>query len=385
MSSSLLFDLQACINTNFVIEGYARRCSEHILSILASTGIALLDLDHDDPVASTIFDMEESAHEAGTLIYTLLDQCSADTMPGKNLPEKISRLCALFSEASGWEIVPEVSPGIERALLSENVLMLSLVNLLAARVQLSPSAPIHIQFLLVRKGKDDFDSGLVAPDYRDGMAFGLRMQFPEVARQTLIKALQGKAVWNRATSTAIDGLALLLEGVRSQQGGVSVHSLSKSEGAVIELFFPQTGIDESELSAEDDTSSRRAADRKPGVLFIDDDPLVCAVTERILARKGFVVHTAESGAQGLDLYQSKKDDIAVAIIDLNMPDMNGEQVVQQMLKLGLLVPVVATSGADEQLDAAYLRQVGFCDIISKPYSAGDLADKINHVLQQAVH
>ncbi|HHL72373.1 MAG TPA: response regulator, partial [Bacteroidetes bacterium] len=168
-------------------------------------------------------------------------------------------------------------------------------------------------------------------------------------------------------------------------GGVSVHSLSKSEGAVIELFFPQTGIDESELSAEDDTSSRRASDRKPGVLFIDDDPLVCAVTERILARKGFVVHTAESGAQGLDLYQSKKDDIAVAIIDLNMPDMNGEQVVQQMLKLGLLVPVVATSGADEQLDAAYLRQVGFCDIISKPYSAGDLADKINHVLQQAVH
>ncbi len=383
MSSELILDLQSRINTQFIIEQYARNCSEHVLSILASTGILLLDLEDDEAMEETIMEVEQAAHEAGTMIYTVLDLCTSDSVVGKGLPDKIHHVCALISQAAGVKIEPEIAPEVEKARLPEHTLMLILVNLLCLRLESGSKSPVTLRFFLDEIDATEFDEALLSPEFRDGVCLGMFIDLPGFDSQTLLPLLQADVSWNKSTSTPPDGLPLVREAVRTQSGGIRLVSQEQG-GTLVGLYFPQVNIRTTAREKTTNGINKLNFTARPGILFIDDDPLVCAVTERILSRKGFDVLTAESGEEGLELFRRKREDIAVAIIDLNMPDMNGEQVLRRMNELGLLVPVVATSGAEEQLDPVMLKKAGFSDMISKPYSASDLAAKINHVLSNAV-
>lgn len=63
--------------------------------------------------------------------------------------------------------------------------------------------------------------------------------------------------------------------------------------------------------------------------MIDDNPLVCDVVRRMLETRGYVVHTAESGLQGLELL-SRHGEISGAIVDVDMPGMDGLEVCREV-------------------------------------------------------
>lgn len=83
------------------------------------------------------------------------------------------------------------------------------------------------------------------------------------------------------------------------------------------------------------------------ILCIDDDPNALEIHKALLESKGYRVLTAPDGSTGIGL--TRKYPIDAVVLDFNMPDMNGDQVAQVLLKEQPTVPVVFWSGCPEEI------------------------------------
>src|SRR5690606_27942776 len=92
------------------------------------------------------------------------------------------------------------------------------------------------------------------------------------------------------------------------------------------------------------------------ILLIDDEPAVRLVTGRMLSELGHQVVTADSGRRALELLQQQPDAIDLVVLDLTMPELSGEQTLEQLRAVRSDLPVVITSGF-QAADASLLLQL----------------------------
>ncbi|MFA1645631.1 MAG: response regulator, partial [Enterobacteriaceae bacterium] len=70
---------------------------------------------------------------------------------------------------------------------------------------------------------------------------------------------------------------------------------------------------------------------KPAILVVDDDTAVCELLQDVLNEHVFTVHVCHTGHEALRLAQSDAS-IALVLLDMMLPDINGLQVLQQLQK-----------------------------------------------------
>ena len=115
-------------------------------------------------------------------------------------------------------------------------------------------------------------------------------------------------------------------------------------------------------------------------LLIDDEPMVTDICEMMLEKLGFQVLKANSGVEGIKIFEANKDNIDLIISDFNMPGMNGQEVVDQLRVIDHGVKVLLSSGglSVPHEEDAIVR--GFNGFLQKPYSIDILSDKIDEIL-----
>ncbi len=83
------------------------------------------------------------------------------------------------------------------------------------------------------------------------------------------------------------------------------------------------------------------------ILCVDDDPVILDLQKTILERNGYTVLIASDGPTGITLATTEPVDMAV--LDFKMPDMNGDQVAEALLKQRPDLPVVVCTGFFDSL------------------------------------
>jgi CheY-like chemotaxis protein len=86
--------------------------------------------------------------------------------------------------------------------------------------------------------------------------------------------------------------------------------------------------------------------RPTTILCIDDEPEVLELREQLLEMHGFLVLTASSGAEGLQLL-SEGQTVDLVLLDYVMPGMSGNQIAEELKHLYPRVPIVLISGFQE--------------------------------------
>ena len=117
------------------------------------------------------------------------------------------------------------------------------------------------------------------------------------------------------------------------------------------------------------------------VLVIDDDAEIRTIVEHMLVGAGHQVEAALDGAEGLRLFGKRPPDLVLT--DINMPDLDGHDVIAAIRVLHPEVPIIAVSGGgaippDELLLKA--SALGAVEIIMKPFEFRQLVGAVERAL-----
>lgn len=117
------------------------------------------------------------------------------------------------------------------------------------------------------------------------------------------------------------------------------------------------------------------------ILCIEDEPEMIDLIRLILSRRGFIVHGADGGVEGLEKVLKNPPDLV--LLDLMMPDMDGWEVYQQMKanEKTRNVPVIVITAKAQNIDKVLgLHIAKVDDYIAKPFSPQALLDSVEKVL-----
>ncbi len=117
------------------------------------------------------------------------------------------------------------------------------------------------------------------------------------------------------------------------------------------------------------------------ILVVDDESRMRKLVHDFLQRKGYQVLEAENGEQAIDIFCSEKE-IALIILDVMMPKMDGWQVCREIRKISRVPIVMLTARADEQ-DELLGFELGVDEYISKPFSPKILTARVEAILRRS--
>lgn len=114
------------------------------------------------------------------------------------------------------------------------------------------------------------------------------------------------------------------------------------------------------------------------ILIIDDDITALDIVDILFEGQGFEVVRQASGSAALEHLKESTPD--VILIDLMMPNMQGQECVRQMRERGVSVPIVAFTALDDPRVHQEACQAGCTKVIVKPCKSKDLVKEIEQLL-----
>jgi CheY-like chemotaxis protein len=178
------------------------------------------------------------------------------------------------------------------------------------------------------------------------------------------------------------GLAVVHGIVKAHQGAITVHS-APGAGARLAVVLPR--VDPAAPTADEAHADTlpQAGGRGGRVLYLDDDEVMVAMVERLLARGGFQVQCAARASDALALLSRDPAAFDVVVTDFNMPGMNGAEFAQAVRGLNPALPVVMSSGYVDDAVRQAAQEAGVVAVLYKEDSVLALAGLLRQVLDQA--
>lgn len=113
------------------------------------------------------------------------------------------------------------------------------------------------------------------------------------------------------------------------------------------------------------------------ILILDDDKNFVRVLTNELESEGYEIQKANSGTQALEILE--KDGVDVLLLDLNMPDLSGLDVLKRIRTLDLHVEVIILTGHGTVTSAVEAMKLGAYDFLTKPFEM----DVLKAVIEKA--
>lgn len=117
------------------------------------------------------------------------------------------------------------------------------------------------------------------------------------------------------------------------------------------------------------------------ILVVDDEMRMRKLVRDFLVRQDYEVLEAADGEEALDVFYAEKD-IALMLLDVMMPRMNGWDVVREIRQSSKLPIIMLTAKSDEQ-DELLGFELGVDEYISKPFSPKILVARVEAILRRA--
>jgi two-component system cell cycle response regulator CtrA len=117
------------------------------------------------------------------------------------------------------------------------------------------------------------------------------------------------------------------------------------------------------------------------VLLIEDEPTTAKSIELMLSSEGFNVYATDLGEEGLDL--GRLYDYDIILLDLNLPDMPGTDVLRKLRSARIATPVLVLTGIGELESKVRALSLGADDYLTKPFHRDELVARIQAVVRRS--
>ncbi len=177
------------------------------------------------------------------------------------------------------------------------------------------------------------------------------------------------------------GLSAVLGIVRGHHGALKVYS-KPNKGTTIKVLFP---IAPDELMPAGPYDGAMPNDwRGAGIiLLVDDEESIRAMGHRMLERLGFQVLAAADGRAALEIYRARREEIALVLLDLTMPHMDGTETFRELRRIDPSVRIVISSGYTESEIAPRFASERLSGFLQKPYALYALAQCLRNAISNS--
>ncbi|MCF7700501.1 response regulator transcription factor CtrA [Loktanella sp. M215] len=117
------------------------------------------------------------------------------------------------------------------------------------------------------------------------------------------------------------------------------------------------------------------------VLLVEDDPTTSKSIELMLSHANLNVYSTDMGEEGIDL--AKLYDYDLILLDLNLPDMNGHEVLRQLRLARIDTPILILSGEDDTENKLKGFGFGADDYLTKPFHREELVARIHAIIRRS--
>ncbi len=142
-----------------------------------------------------------------------------------------------------------------------------------------------------------------------------------------------------------------------------------------------SGVETADSKQERSTRRPSAGSGQATVVAIDDDEASVALLEDLLQLGGFLVHTACTGEEGIDVVLREKPH--AVITDLRMPNMSGLEVAARIKEIDDSVPVIIATGFGDVENAILSLREGAYDFLQKPVNAEILLNTVARAVESS--
>ena len=125
-------------------------------------------------------------------------------------------------------------------------------------------------------------------------------------------------------------------------------------------------------------------ERPKTILYVDDEDLILDVGKAMLEGMGYNVIIANSGKMAIDIVSKCGDAIDLIILDITMPDIDGDIVFHNIHGHYPNIPVLLSSGYSHEGVVAELLQKGCHGFIAKPFNIDKLSQKLDLIFSMDV-
>jgi len=172
------------------------------------------------------------------------------------------------------------------------------------------------------------------------------------------------------------GLSTVYNTIREHDGMIAVES-EVGNGTVFNIFFPASA---GRIPMEA-RPSKTMATGKGAILFVEDEELICDIGKQMLEEMGYFCLTALDGRSALEIYEEKRHQIDMVILDMAMPDMGGGETFDRLIEVNPEIKVLLSSGRGLDGEVSDILKRGCTAFIQKPFNMNELSQKIRGVMR----
>ncbi|MFC1725182.1 PAS domain S-box protein [candidate division KSB1 bacterium] len=171
------------------------------------------------------------------------------------------------------------------------------------------------------------------------------------------------------------GLSTVYGIIKNHSGHINVYS-ELNQGTTINIYIPVSKL-KRELYSPKKVEFIKGNET---ILLIDDEKLVRSVGKDILTDLGYKVHLASSGKQGIKLLEKHMDSIRLVLLDMIMPEMDGETVYKELKKINPDIKIIIVSGYSQNGTAEKIVKKEKTVFVQKPFQMKELSEALRKVL-----
>lgn len=175
------------------------------------------------------------------------------------------------------------------------------------------------------------------------------------------------------------GLAVSYSIVRAHGGWMHFYS-EIGRGTEFKIYLPVTKESVGYVAARKNDAGDQVLPRgTEAILLVDDEEIIRNLGKLILGGLGYRVILASNGEEAVAIYEKRRDEVALVVLDKIMPGMDCMQTYRMLKKINSKVKVVISSGYSQD-EAQKFRDSGVLGFLNKPYNGADMARVVRSVI-----
>ncbi|MFQ5518365.1 MAG: ABC transporter substrate-binding protein [Mariprofundus sp.] len=363
--------------------GIAHDFNNLLVGVMGNAELAMLDTPEKGEMRQYLDQIFKSARRGADLVRQMLAYSGQGrfTMGEQNFNSLIKDVSELLSTVIGKQIK------LDQALMHDlpdvygdkNQLTQLIMNLMTNASEAMQGKPgkIHLTTGVQYLSTADFSGMYMASDLQQGDYAFMQVEDSGCGMDEQTMALIFDPFFTTKETGSGLGLAALLGIVHSHGGTLALHS-EPGKGACFRVYLPVLSRQKAE--AELQTAELKSIpDVRGAVLVVDDEEAVRDVARRLLEREGIQVLTANDGAEAVTVFSKYNEGIALVLMDLTIPEMDGEQAFHSIRALRSDAVVLLSSGFSETEAADRLRVHGLAGFVRKPYTRKTLLYEVSRL------